>query len=105
MSFQNLNVQEFKEKIESDAEGVVLDVRTPAEIAEINIPNHAAIDFLAGGFQEKVADLDKTKTYYIYCRSGGRSANACQLMSQMGFEKLYNLLGGITAWEAAGYND
>lgn len=105
MSFQDLNVQEFKEKIENDSEGIVLDVRTPAEIAEINIPNHTAIDFMAGGFQEKVEELDKTKTYYIYCRSGGRSAKACELMSQKGFPKLYNLLGGITAWEAAGYND
>lgn len=105
MSFQNLDVQNFKEQIESNSNAVILDVRTPAEVAEINIPNHVAIDIMGTDFQGQVEKLDKSKDYYIYCRSGGRSANACGIMADMGFEKLYNLVGGITAWDAAGYND
>jgi len=48
---------------------------------------------------DKMASLDKQKSYYIYCKSGSRSSQACALMNQMGFEKTYNLLGGITEWE------
>ena len=41
---------------------------------------------------------DKNKTYFVYCHSGNRSGNACNLMSEMGFEHLYNLSGGLTKW-------
>ena len=45
-------------------------------------------------------ELDKSKNYYVYCRSGGRSAQACAVMTQMcGFENAYNLLGGFMNWE------
>jgi len=43
--------------------------------------------------------LDKTKKYYVYCRSGGRSGQACNIMQQMGFGNTYNLIGGIMEWE------
>jgi rhodanese-related sulfurtransferase len=43
--------------------------------------------------------LDKSKNYYVYCRSGARSEQACHLMSQMGFENTFNLLGGIMQWQ------
>jgi len=50
-------------------------------------------------FPAKVMDLDKTKSYYVYCRSGGRSASACQFMDKQGLT-VYNLLGGIQAWNS-----
>jgi rhodanese-related sulfurtransferase len=43
--------------------------------------------------------LDPSKNYYVYCRSGARSAQACQLMNQMGISSAYNLLGGYMEWE------
>ena len=43
--------------------------------------------------------LDKSKNYYVYCRSGARSANACAIMNELGFENAYNLLGGIIEWD------
>ena len=51
-------------------------------------------DFLAS-----IEKLDKSKSYFVYCRSGARSGQACQLMSQMGFSAVYNLEGGVLAWE------
>ena len=58
------------------------------------------IDIYKGqGFIYAIEELDKSKNYYVYCRSGGRSGQACSIMSQLGFENAFNLLGGIMNWE------
>ena len=44
------------------------------------------------GFVYLVDELDKTKNYYVYCKAGGRSAQACAIMNQLGFENTFNLL-------------
>ena len=51
------------------------------------------------GFIEKLNNLDKSKNYYVYCRSGNRSGQAAQLMGQLGFDEVYNLLGGMNEWD------
>jgi len=73
-------------------------VRTPAEVAEARIPNSINIDFNSPDFINKVDELEKDKSYFVYCRSGARSANACMQMGTMGFTKLTNLKGGILGW-------
>ncbi|BDS15556.1 rhodanese-like domain-containing protein [Aureispira anguillae] len=98
MNYINMNAQQFKTAIDEDKSAILLDVRTPREVAEGSIEGAKAIDFLAGNFDQKVADFDKDKTYLIYCRSGARSGKACQIMSQLGFTKLVNLEGGILSW-------
>jgi thioredoxin len=45
--------------------------------------------------------MQKDKPIYVYCRSGGRSSQAAKTMSKNGFSKVYNLLGGIGAWNKA----
>lgn len=100
MSFKNITVTEFKNKIESEADAVILDVRSEMELADGSVPNHILIDIMQPGFANKISELDKDKTYLVYCRSGNRSGKACALMGQMGFTKLYNLEGGIMAWNA-----
>ena len=97
--YLDLNVKEFKEKMTA-ANTVVLDVRTPTEIAEGKIEGAIEIDFKEDGFAEKIDGLDKEKNYLIYCKSGGRSSNTCKMMAKKGFKKLYNLDGGFTAWTA-----
>jgi rhodanese-related sulfurtransferase len=47
---------------------------------------------------QEIGKLDKGKSYYIYCRTGVRSANSCHLMKELGFAKTYNLIGGIVDW-------
>ncbi len=76
----------------------ILDVRTPQEQAGGMIAGAKGIDVTAPDFAEKVAKLDKDETYLVYCKSGGRSTRACQIMSEQGFEDIYNLQGGYTAW-------
>lgn len=79
---------------------VILDVRTADEYESgyikgaLNMDIHGGADFVAS-----IQSLVKSKSYFLYCRSGVRSRQACQLMSQMGFSALYNLEGGVLAWE------
>lgn len=99
MNFQNLNPTEFKAAIRNNKNAVILDVRTPAEIAAGKIDKAIEIDFFDNNFAEKALALDKSKDYYIYCRSGNRSGQACALMAANGFSNLVNLDGGMMAWE------
>ena len=81
-----------------EAGTVLLDVRTPPEIAAGKIEGALEIDYKAADFADRIATLDTTKTYLVYCRSGRRSAAACELMKQRGFDVLYNLEGGYLDW-------
>jgi rhodanese-related sulfurtransferase len=96
---KNLNVQEFKTAIESNPNAVIIDVRSPEEEIEGKIEKSINLNIMEQSFPAKVMDLDKTKEYYIYCRSGARSASACQFMEKQGFNA-HNLEGGIQAWNA-----
>ena len=77
---------------------VIIDVRTPEEINDGYIKGTININFHLADFEEKINALDRDKEYYLYCRSGGRSAKAAKLMNKLGFEKVYNLDGGYQAW-------
>ncbi|RIA10450.1 rhodanese-related sulfurtransferase [Flavobacteriaceae bacterium MAR_2010_72] len=96
----DLTQEEWVAQLENDNNAVILDVRTQAEVDEGIIPNAVHIDIYRGqGFIDDIEKLDKTKTYYVYCRSGNRSGQACAIMNQLGFEKAYNLMGGMLEWE------
>lgn len=95
----DLSQENWTKQLNADTNAVVLDVRTDAEVAEGIIPNAVHIDIYKGqGFLEEVEKLDKRKNYYVYCKSGGRSAQACAVMNQLGFEQTYNLVGGFSEW-------
>ncbi len=98
-AFQNIDLPDF-ETYRTQKRVVVLDVRSPKEIAAGAIPGHKAINISDSNFREEVNKLDKSATYLVYCKSGMRSAKACRVMSDLGFESLYNFKGGITAWNA-----
>ena len=93
-TYESLNAQSFLAKVKATPDAIILDVRTPAEVAAGMLPNAVNIDFQGSNFTAQVAKLDKNKTYFVYCRSGVRSANACRKMHEMGFDKLINLSGG-----------
>ncbi len=96
----DLQQEQWWENYQNDADAIILDVRTEEEVEEKAIPNAVNIDiYLGQGFLDAIEELDKTKNYYVYCKSGGRSNQACLLMKSLGFENVNNLLGGITEWE------
>lgn len=96
--FEKLEVATFQSKLKESPNAVLLDVRTPEEFAAGNIEGAMNIDFKASDFEQKIAELDKSKTYFVYCLSGIRSGKAADRMSELGFTSLYTLNGGYTAW-------
>ena len=95
----DLSQEQWTEQLQADDNAIILDVRTEAEVAERKIPNSINIDIHKGqGFIYQLEELDKSKKYYVYCRSGARSGQACNIMNQLGFENAYNLVGGILDW-------
>ncbi len=96
----DLTQEEWAEALAKDPKAFLLDVRTPAEYEDTHIPNATLIDiYRSQEFIEELEKLDKTRHYYVYCRSGKRSGQACKLMNQLGIENAFNLEGGILEWE------
>lgn len=95
----NLSQQDWAEQLSDDTNAVILDVRTDDEFNDGYIPGAVNIDIYRGqGFIYEVEKLDKSKNYYVYCKAGARSDQACQIMNQLGFEHTFNLLGGFMNW-------
>jgi rhodanese-related sulfurtransferase len=96
----DLNQKQWSEQLANDDNAVILDVRTEAEFEEGYIPGALQMDIYNGAeFLQSAKELDPEKNYYIYCRSGGRSAQACMLLNSVGVKNSYNLLGGFSEWE------
>lgn len=95
----NLSPGEFQEK---STNGVIIDVRTPEEIAEGKITGALEMDYFLPSFQSKVGELPKDAEIFIYCAVGARSKEAAEILIQQGFTKVYHLSGGIQAWAQGG---
>ena len=95
----NLSETEWIKLHDESEESVIIDVRTDDEFSTGYISGAVNIDFYMGNeFISKIEKLDKSKSYFIYCKSGARSGQTCELMKQKGFKKVYNLEGGILGW-------
>ena len=81
---------------------VIIDVRTPEEFADGYIENAINIDFHSEAFGNELNELDKNKTYLVYCRSGRRSRNALDIMEELNFREAYNMSDGIDGWKKEG---
>ncbi len=98
----DISINEFKEKFQ-DEQGVVIDVRTQEEYEEGHlVKTDKLLDFTNGEFQDSLSELDKDKTYYLYCRTGNRSGQAARIMKSEGFENVYNV-GGFEDLANAGF--
>lgn len=81
---------------------VVLDIRTPEEVAAGRLAGAVNIDFYEADFADRIAALDRDAGYVVYCRSGSRSGQAMELFDSLGFSNVTEIDGGIVAWSAAG---
>jgi len=95
--YENLYAEDFQEKLREKAGALILDVRTPEEFESGRIPRSINMNIMDTTFLNQVSNLDKARPYFVYCRSGARSGQACAMMSNLGFE-VYNLAGGIMRW-------
>lgn len=99
---KDLDTETFKTQYEKANNALLIDVRTPKEVAEGYIKNAKNIDFYNEKFMEIINELDKNQPIYLYCRSGGRSGEALVMLKDSGFTEVYNLLEGFNGWKAAG---
>ncbi|NNC84298.1 MAG: rhodanese-like domain-containing protein [Flavobacteriales bacterium] len=95
----DLKESDWRTSITKNDQAVIVDVRTPHEWDEGIIPGAIMLDIMDGPqFMETIRAWDKDKEYYVYCRSGNRSWQACRIMKGEGL-MAYNLSGGIIAWQ------
>ena len=95
----DLSQEAWASQLKEDTQSVVLDVRTLDEVSEGVIPGAIHLDiFMGQGFLDGLEKLDKSKNYFVYCRSGNRSGQACVIMQSVGFETAHNLVGGFMEW-------
>ncbi|MBI2860027.1 MAG: rhodanese-like domain-containing protein [Chloroflexi bacterium] len=103
---QNIGTEETLALIQQNRNNndfVVLDVRTPEEFNSGRLSGAVNIDFYSSTFADELDRLDKDKVYLVYCRTGQRSAKAVNLMKELGFTRVYNMLGGIVQWQSQGF--
>ena len=91
-SSDRLSASEFADRVTKD--DVVIDVRTDAEFEQAHLEGARQVNLQAPDFQQQIDALDRDQTYYLYCRSGGRSGKAVGMMRQMGFADVHNV-GGL----------
>ncbi|TXK73617.1 rhodanese-like domain-containing protein [Mesonia sp. HuA40] len=97
---ENLDQETWRNQLANDKNAVLLDVRTPEEFEEGFIPGAILANIQEPQeFMNSTQELDKSKNFYVYCKSGGRSTQACQIMDQLGFSSTFNLEGGFSIWE------
>jgi phage shock protein E len=101
-TYKDVEPEAFDNLRKTEKDAVVLDVRTKEEYEKSHIPGALLLDISSENFEKELAKLDKSKTYLVHCAAGGRSSRACRKMTTLNFTNLYNLKGGINAWQKAG---
>ena len=94
---QNLPVESFEKKLQETSNAFLLDVRTAGEFGGGHLPKATNIDFRSPDFASKIKDLPKDKPVFVYCLSGGRSAQAAEMLRKEGFQ-VTELQGGYLKW-------
>jgi phage shock protein E len=97
-----VSVEETAKLLKSDPKVVVLDIRTPKEFEAGHIKGATNINIADKDFADRIAKLDKSKTYVIHCAAGSRSARACEQIKGMDFQNMLHMKEGFNAWQKAG---
>jgi len=100
-TIKKLDPQNFEKKLKESKEPILVDVRTPNEYAQGHLANAVLIDIYSDDFKSRVAKLDKSKPVFVYCKAGSRSHSAVGIFQDLGFKEIYDLSGGINAWQSA----
>jgi rhodanese-related sulfurtransferase len=100
-TIKKLDPQNFEKQLKESKDPILVDVRTPGEFAQGHLANAVLIDIYSDDFKSRVGKLDKSKPVFVYCKAGSRSGSAVEVFTEMGFKEIYDLSGGITAWQRA----
>ncbi|MEM8896540.1 MAG: rhodanese-like domain-containing protein [Bacteroidota bacterium] len=93
----SLSGEEFLDDLKEN-DGILVDVRSPAEYAAGHIEGAQNLDFFSRQFKAGAEKLPREKPIYVYCKSGTRSSMAARKLKKLGFENVVNLAGGTMGW-------
>jgi rhodanese-related sulfurtransferase len=96
---ERLDVAHFQKKLAETTNPQLIDVRTPEEVANGTIQGSVNMDFHSANFEERINTLDKSRTIFVFCQSGGRSLKTAKKMQALGFKEIYELEPGYSGWE------
>ena len=96
----DLTQEQWKEKLAATSNAVILDVRTAQEVADGKIEGAINHDiFNPQAFMQAIDSFDPEASYFVYCRSGNRSGQACAILRSKGIANAFNLMGGVMSWD------
>ncbi len=75
-----------------------VDVRTSREYEDGHIDDAVNIDVNDPKFKDQISKLDKNRPIYLYCKKGGRSKRAANILKELGFRQIYDYSGGYDDW-------
>ena len=101
-AIQTIDVKLYAEKLKATENPQLLDVRTLEEYSSGHIGDAKNVNWNGNNFAADASKYDKSKPIFVYCKVGGRSAQAADKLAELGFKEIYNLDGGIMKWNAAG---
>lgn len=97
-----LEAYALMQKNSDNPDFITIDIRTPVEYKEGHLKGAVNINFFSGTFKEDIAKLDRSKTYLIHCRSGGRSSQSLSTFKELEFTHIFHMTNGILEWNAEG---
>ena len=103
-NIQTIPAAAYAEKIRATPNAQILDVRTPEEFSGEHLNDATNVNWNDPNFVSNASKYDKSKPVFVYCKVGGRSKQAAEKLSELGFSEIYNLDGGIMKWNAAGFS-
>lgn len=99
--YGDVTVELARELIQEKTSLVILDVRTDGEYRDGHI--EGAVNIPVNELEGRLGELEKEDETLVYCRTGNRSGTAVGILKENGYEKIFHMNKGITAWTAAGY--
>ena len=98
----DITIEELKERMDIGEQLNLIDVREEYEFDEFNI---GATLIPLGELPDRLEEIEawKEQEILIHCRSGARSGRAKEYLTSEGYTNVRNVLGGMLAWQAAGY--
>ena len=99
--YGDVTVERAMELINEKPSLVILDVRTDGEYRDGHI--EGAVNIPVNELEGRLGELEKEDETLVYCRTGNRSGTAVGILKENGYEKIFHMNKGITAWTAAGY--
>ena len=99
--YGNVDVGEARDLIAEKADLVILDVRTIPEFDSGHL--EGAINIPVEELSQRLSELNQKDELLVYCKTGNRSTTAVRILRENGYDRIYHMDGGITAWNVAGF--